>query len=145
MCPWILILILFLLMKNEKNTNIHPRAFPTAQTVKILPANAGDLRDAILIPGSRRSPGEGNGNPLQYSCLGNLIYRWTWRATVHGVAKSRTRLSDFTFYSLKSNQPWLEYCSLRFRLSAASYKDHSPQPPPPSTLPNFHCPWLFPL
>ena len=51
-------------MKNEKNTNIHPRASQMAQTVKILPANAGDPRDAVLIPGSRRSSGEGNGNPL---------------------------------------------------------------------------------
>ena len=62
-------------MKNEKNTNIHPRASQMAQTVKILPANAGDPRDAVLIPGSRRSSGEGNGNPLQYSCLGNPMYR----------------------------------------------------------------------
>ena len=81
-------------MKNEKNTNIHPRAFPTAQTVKILPANAGDLRDAILIPGSRRSPGEGNGNPLQYSCLGNPMARGAWWATAHRVAKSQTQLND---------------------------------------------------
>ena len=46
--------------------------------------NAGDVES---IPGSRRSPGEGNGNPLQYSCLGNSIDRGAWRATVHGVAK----------------------------------------------------------
>ena len=46
------------------------------------------------IPGSGRSPGEVNGNPLQYSCLGNLIDRGAWRATVHGVAKSRTQLSN---------------------------------------------------
>ena len=46
--------------------------------------NAGDVGS---IPGSRRSPGEGNGNPLQYSCLGNSIDRGAWRATVHGVAK----------------------------------------------------------
>ena len=56
--------------------------------------NAGDLG---LIPGLGRSPGEGNGNPLQYSCLENPVDRGAWRATVHGVAKSRTRLSDFTF------------------------------------------------
>ena len=53
--------------------------------------NAGDLG---LIPGSGRSPGEGNGNPLQYSCLENSRDRGAWRATVHGVAKSRTRLSN---------------------------------------------------
>ena len=52
------------------------------------------------IPGSGRFPGEGNGNPLQYSCLENPTDRGDWRATVHGVAKSRTRLSDFTFFFL---------------------------------------------
>ena len=62
--------------------------------VKNLPANAGDTRDAVSIPGSERSPGEGNGNPLQYSCLENLGDRRAWRTTVYGVAKSRTRLSD---------------------------------------------------
>ena len=49
------------------------------------------------IPGSGRSPGEGNGNPLQYSCLENPMGAGAWWATVHGVAKSGTRLSDFTF------------------------------------------------
>ena len=56
--------------------------------VKNLPANAGDLRDIGLIPGSRRSPGEGNGNPLQYSCLENPMDRGAWQATDHGVAES---------------------------------------------------------
>ena len=60
--------------------------------------NAGDLGS---IPGWGRSPGEGNGNPLQYSCLENPMDGGAWWATVHGVAKSRTRLSDFTF-TLKS-------------------------------------------
>ena len=58
--------------------------FPGGSGVKNPLANAGDLG---LIPGSRRSPGEGNGNPLQYSCLGNPMDRGTWQATVHGVAK----------------------------------------------------------
>ena len=53
--------------------------------------NAGDLG---LIPGSGRCPGGGNGNPLQYSCLGNLLDRGTWWAAAHGVARSQTRLSD---------------------------------------------------
>ena len=52
--------------------------------VKNHPVNAGDTRDASLIPGWGRSPGEGNGNPLQYSCLGNTMDRGAWRATVHG-------------------------------------------------------------
>ena len=55
--------------------------------------NAGDLSS---IPGSESSPGEGNGNPLQYSCLQNPMDGGAWWATVHGVAKSQTRLSDFT-------------------------------------------------
>ena len=55
--------------------------------------NAGDLGS---IPGSGSSPGEGNGNPLQYSCLENPMDGRTWWATVHGVAKSRTRLSELT-------------------------------------------------
>ena len=61
--------------------------------VKVFAYNAGDLG---LIPGLGRSPGEGNGNPLQCSCLENAMDRGAWQATVHGVAKSRTRLSDFT-------------------------------------------------
>ena len=55
--------------------------------------NDGDLSS---VPGSGRSSGEGNGNPLQYSCLENPMDRGSWQATVHGVAKSRTQLSDFT-------------------------------------------------
>ena len=62
-----------------------------AQMVKTLPVNAGDLGS---IPGLQRLPGEGNGNPLQYSCLGNPMDRGAWWATVHGVAKSWTQLSD---------------------------------------------------
>ena len=64
-----------------------------AQMVKCLAYNAGDLG---LIPESGRSSGEGNGNPLQYSCLENPMDRGAWWATVHGVAKSQTQLSDFT-------------------------------------------------
>ena len=64
--------------------------------------------DPSLIPGSGRSPGEGNGNPLQYSCLENPMDEGAWYATVHGVAKSRTRLSDFTFFHfhLESTPFW---------------------------------------
>ena len=61
--------------------------------VKNPPANAGDVDST---PGSGRSLGEGNGDPLQYSCLGNPMGGGAWQATVHGVAKGRTRLSDFT-------------------------------------------------
>ena len=62
--------------------------------VKNPPASAGDIGDMGSIPGLGRSPGEGNGNPLQYSYLGNPMNRGAWWATVHGVAKSQTQLSD---------------------------------------------------
>ena len=68
-------------------------AFPSSSEVKSSAWNAGDLGS---IPGSGRSPGEGNGNPLQYSCLENPMEGGAWWATVHGVVKSRTQLSDFT-------------------------------------------------
>ena len=55
---------------------------------------AGDIRDAGSIPGSGRSPKEGNGYPLQYSCLENPMDREAWWPTVHGTAKSQTQLSD---------------------------------------------------
>ena len=63
-----------------------------ALVVKNQPASAVEKRDAVLIPGLGRSPGEGNGNPLQYSCLDNSMDRGAWWAAVHGVAKSWRRL-----------------------------------------------------
>ena len=82
---------------------------PVAQLVKNLPANAGDAGDVGLISGSGRSPGEGNGNPLQYACLKNSTDRGAWRATVHRVSDSWTQLSkhpyihinDFICFCLK--------------------------------------------
>ena len=65
-----------------------------AQMVKKSACNAVDPGS---IPGAGRSPGEGNGNPLQYSCLENPMAGGAWWAMVHGVTKSQTRLSDFTF------------------------------------------------
>ena len=62
-------------------------ASQVALVVKNLPANAGDAREVGSIPGSGRSPGEGNGNPLQYSCLENPMDRGAWQATVHRVAR----------------------------------------------------------
>ena len=59
-----------------------------ALVVKHPPANAGDIRDVGLIPGSGRSPGGGHGNPLQYSCLESPTDRGAWQAAVHGVAES---------------------------------------------------------
>ena len=60
---------------------------PGGATGQNPPANAGDIRDVGLIPGLGRFPGGGNGNPLQYSCLGNSMDRGAWRALVHGVIK----------------------------------------------------------
>ena len=67
--------------------------------VKNLPANAGD---AGSVPEWGRSPGGGHDDPLQYSCLDNPRDRGTWRATVHGVAKSRTRLNAHTHTSIEN-------------------------------------------
>ena len=66
-----------------------------AQLVKESACNAGDL--LCSIPGLGRSPGESDGTPFQYSCLGNPMDRAAWKAAVHGVAEGWTRLSDFTF------------------------------------------------
>ena len=65
--------------------------FPGGSDSKESACNAGDPSS---IPGLGRSPGEGNGNPLQYSCLDNPMDRGAWRAIVHGLAKSQTQLSD---------------------------------------------------
>ena len=65
------------------------RGFPGSSVVKNLPANA---RDTGSIPGLERCPGGGNGNSLQYSCLGSPMDEGAWWATVHGVAKSWTQL-----------------------------------------------------
>ena len=66
--------------------------------VNDLPADAGDIRDAGSIPGSRRSPGGGHGNSLQYSCLENPMDRGAWWATVHGLAKSQTQLKQLSMH-----------------------------------------------
>ena len=60
--------------------------------VKNLPANAGEIREVVSIPGLGRFPGGGHGNPLQYSYLENPMLRGAWPAIVHGITKSQTRL-----------------------------------------------------
>ena len=67
-------------------------AFQLALVVKNSPANAGNVRDAGLIPGSGKSPGGGYRNPLQYSCLENPMDRGAWGTMVYRVAESQTRL-----------------------------------------------------
>ena len=79
-------------------------AIREAQVVKKPPANAGDLRDVGLIPGSGRSPWEGNDNPLQYPCLENPMDRGAWQASAHSVAKSQTWLKWFNMYTCTHTQ-----------------------------------------
>ena len=89
-------------------------ASQVALGVKNLTVNAGDAGDVGLIPGSGRSPGEGNGSPLQHSCLENPMNR-TWRATVHGVRMSWTRLkylSSMLFLRIEQNNVWKVLSSL---------------------------------
>ena len=64
-----------------------------ALVIKNLPANAGDVRDTVSIPGSGRTPGGGHGNPLQYPCLENPLDRGAWWATVRAVTNSQTGLN----------------------------------------------------
>ena len=64
--------------------------------VKDLQANAGDVRDVDSVHGSGRAPGEGHGNPLQYSCMENTMDRGTWQATINRVVKSQTRLKGLS-------------------------------------------------
>ena len=66
------------------------QGFPGGTVVKNLPASAGDVGDAGSVPGSGRSPGRGNGNPLLRSCQENPTDRGAWQAMVHRVAKSQT-------------------------------------------------------
>ena len=71
--------------------------------IKNSPASAEEVRDTDWIPGSGRSPGEGHGNPLQYSCLENPMDRGTWRSTVHGIAQSWTGLKQLRTAHSSSN------------------------------------------
>ena len=68
--------------------------FPSGSAGKESTCNTGDSGDLGSIPGWGRFPGGGNGNPLQYSCLGNSMDRGDWWVTVHGVTKSQTLLND---------------------------------------------------
>ena len=74
-----------------------------AQMIENLPAIRNDQGS---IPGSRRSPGEGNGNPLQYSCLENPMDRRAWQATVHGITESRTQLKQLLAHMYLLNRMW---------------------------------------
>ena len=81
--------------------------------VKNLPANEGDVRDTVSIPGSGRSLDEGMGNPLQYPCLENSMDRGAWQATVHRVTKSWTQVKRL---SAQANTQNLCHASLAVRV-----------------------------
>ena len=85
------------ILQNPKDV-IFP--FPHGAVVKNLPVSAGEAKGIGSIPGSWRSPGGGNGNSLQYSCLENSMGRGTRQATAHGVAKSQTQLSTHSIQCL---------------------------------------------
>ena len=95
MCSFLWLSDIALCIYTTTSLSIHLSIdFPGGSDGKASAYNAGDPG---LIPGLGRSPGEGNGNPLQYSCLENLIDRGAWWAAVHGVTKNWTKLSNFTF------------------------------------------------
>ena len=74
----------------------HGRVSQVVLVIENLPANAGDVGDSGLIPGSGTSPGGGHGNPLQYFCLENPIYRGAWQATVHSITQSWSWLKQLS-------------------------------------------------
>ena len=106
-----------------------PGASQVALAVKNLPAKSGDTRDAGSIPASGRSPGEGHGNPLQYSCLENPMDRGAWRVLVHRVEKSWTRLKRLSTMPrpaprARTGEPWAPaHCFTAVKLgTSGSYK-----------------------
>ena len=99
---------------QEKRQTKEWGGFPGGSVVKNLPVNAGDVGS---IPVSGRYPREGNDNPLQYSCLGNPMDSGAWRATVHGVAKSQTRLSDWT----TTSYTWRLHPSMSLKEASPGY------------------------
>ena len=89
---------------NQSEGKVHPSVLCTMQVMLVVknpPANAGNPGDLDLIPGSKRSPGEGNGYPLQYSCLENSMDRGAWCATVPGVTASWDMIEGLTLSLLK--------------------------------------------
>ena len=129
--------------------------FPGGSGGKASACNAGDLGS---IPGWGRSPAEGNGNPLQYSCLENCMDRGAWWVTVHGVTKNRTRLSDKTCTCIEESRVLkpllmlplcpnfissLRFSSVQFSRSVMSdslrpRESQHARPPHPSPTPGVH-------
>ena len=90
LCTYV-VLMTYIIKMYICSFNDNSLGFPGAQMVKKSTCSTGDLGS---VPGLGRSPGRGHGNPLQYSCLENPMDRGAWWATVHGVTKSQTQLSD---------------------------------------------------
>ena len=90
---------------------------------KNLPGNAGNAGDLGSIPGWERSPGGGHDNPLKYSCLENPMDRGAWRATVHKVPKSWTRLKQLSMHTCIAD---LQYCVSRVQQVHDSFSDSFP-------------------
>ena len=119
--------------------------FPGSARGKVyLPASAEDIKDTGLTPELERSPGGGHGSPFQYACLENPMDRGAWWATVHGVAKSHTRLKQLQFSSVQSLsrvrlfatlQTVARKAPLSMGLSRQKYWNGLPCPPP-ENLPN---------
>ena len=112
-------------LKRKEHSQIYsmrpPLLFPGGSDGKESACNA---RDQGLIPGSRRSPGEGNGYLLQYSCLGHSMDRGAWRATVYGVAESEaTEQLTLSFYHYSYTKSKQRYCKNR-KLQANMFDEH---------------------
>ena len=88
--------------RSQQENPVQPSKWARGASVKNPPANAGDTRETGSIPGSGSSLGRGHGSPLRYSCLENPTDRGAWRAAVHAVAKSQTRLRNHCFHFFPS-------------------------------------------
>ena len=113
------------LWRKRLPKNLEP-VQPKWLSSKTQPAKAGNAGDAGLIPGSGRSPGGGNGNPVQYSCLENPMDRGAWRTTVHGGTKSPTQLTDSSCTTSCSYAKPTEECykHISSNMSFVEYKIH---------------------
>ena len=101
---------MFFLVDLINNVSISGKGLPCGSLVKNPPANSGDTGS---IPGSGRCPGKGNGNPVQHSCLGNLMDRGAWQTMVHGVTKESVRLNNIRGENkMAEEQVDMEYISL---------------------------------
>ena len=103
--------MIFKLKNFYSKLSLTQRGLPGGAAVKNLPTSAGAVRDTGLISRLGRSPRAGNGYLLQYSCLENCMDRRAWWATVHGVAKSQTRLT-FSFFICLKLSSWYQYSEI---------------------------------